>query len=252
MDYIAEGFAEAFRIILSADREFLAAVRVSLLVACTSTVLTTLVAVPFGIWVARTQFRGKQTTIAVLNTLMSLPTVLVGLLVYSLISYRGPLGGLRLLYTRTAIVIGQFILALPIVAGLTVAAVRSLDQRIDMTIKSLGADNRQGFRMFLHEARFGVLAAVIAGFGRVFAEVGVSMMLGGNIKAYTRNITTAIALATSKGQFALGIALGLVLLIVAFGVNGVLVVLQKKGTERDRRGQKGTEGAGRALEATTP
>ena len=227
MDYIANGFVEAFRIILSADSEFLVVVWVSLLVALTSTVLTTVTGVPFGILVARGRFRGRQAVIVVLNTLMSLPTVVVGLLVYSFLSRRGPLGGFGLLYTRSAMVIGQFVLAFPIIAGLTVTAVRGLDERIDTTVMSLGADSRQGFRMFLHEARFGIFAAVIAGFGRVFAEVGVSMMLGGNIKTYTRNITTAIALETSKGEFALGIALGLVLLTVAFAINGLLVVLQR-------------------------
>jgi len=228
MHYIANGVKEALRIIFSADPEFLAVVWVSLLVACISTTLTTVAGVPFGIFVGRSRFRGRQAVIAVLNTLMSLPTVVVGLLVYSFLSRRGPLGGLGLLYTRSAMVIGQFILAFPIIAALTVTAVRGLDERIDLTVKSLGADSRQGFRMFLHEARFGILAAVIAGFGRVFAEIGVSMMLGGNIKAYTRNITTAIALETSKGEFALGIALGIVLLAVAFAINGSLVVMQKK------------------------
>jgi len=124
--------------------------------------------------------------------------------------------------------IGQFVLAFPIIAGLATASVRGLDPRIDLTVKSLGADARQGFWTILREARFGILAAVVTGFGRVFAEIGVSMMLGGNIKAYTRNITTAIALETSKGEFALGIALGLVLLTVAFAINGLLVFLQRK------------------------
>jgi tungstate transport system permease protein len=159
---------------------------------------------------------------------MSLPTVVVGLMVYSFLSRRGPLGDLGLLYTVTAMVVGQCILAFPIVTGLTISSVKGLDKRIKTTIKSLGADPLQGFLMFLHEGRFGILAAVIAGFGRVFAEIGVSMMLGGNIKGYTRNITTAIALETSKGEFALGIALGLVLLIVAFGVNILLSFVQRK------------------------
>lgn len=228
MEYITGGLAEAFRIILSEDREFLVVVWVSLLVATTSTVLATVAGVPFGILVARGRFHGRQAVIAVLNTLMSLPTVVVGLLVYSFLSRRGPLGSLGLLYTRTAMVIGQFILAFPIIASLTVTAVRGLDKRIDTTIISLGADRRQGLRMFLHEARFGILAAVIVGFGRVFAEVGISMMLGGNIRAYTRNITTSIVLETSKGEFAMGIALGLVLLAVAFAINGMLILLQRR------------------------
>jgi len=219
MDYITEGFSGALRIMFSGDREFLGIVSVSLLVASISTVLATLTGVPVGIMVAQKRFRGRGIVMTVLNTLMSLPTVLVGLLLYALLSRRGPLGEMGLLYTRTAMVIGQWVLAFPIVAGLTAAAVKGLDPKIRLTALSLGADERQASRVFLHEARFGLFAAVVAGFGRVFAEVGVSMMLGGNIRAYTRTITTAIALETSRGEFSLGIALGLVLLLVALLVN---------------------------------
>jgi tungstate transport system permease protein len=228
VDYIANGFVEALRIIGTGDAEFVAIVAVSLLVALTSTTLATVSGVPFGVLVAHRRFRGRGAVLTVLNTLMSLPTVVVGLMVYSFLSRRGPLGPLGWLYTRTAMVIGQWILAFPIVAGLTVAAVKGLDRRIHVTALSLGADSGQGFRMFLHEARFGILAAVVAGFGRVFAEVGVSMMLGGNIRGYTRNITTAIALETSKGEFALGIALGLVLLVVALAVNVLFGLFRRK------------------------
>ena len=159
---------------------------------------------------------------------MSLPTVVVGLMVYSFLSRRGPLGELGLLYTQTAMVIGQFILAFPIIAGLSVGAVAGLDKRIRTTALSLGADTPQSFWMFVREARYGIMAAVMAGFGRVFAEVGVSMMLGGNIRGYTRNITTAMALETSKGEFAFGIALGLVLLTVALGVNILFSFLRER------------------------
>jgi tungstate transport system permease protein len=228
MDYITRGFYEALRIISSGNAEFLGTVGVSLLVASASTILATITGVPAGILVAHRRFRGRQAILTLLNTLMSLPTVVVGLMVYSVLSRHGPLGETRLLYTRTAIVIGQWILAFPIIAGLTVAAVKGLDRRIHPTALSLGADTAQGFRVFLHEARFGILAAVVAGFGRVFAEVGVSMMLGGNIRGYTRTITTAIALETSKGEFALGIALGLVLLTVALAVNVLFGLLRRK------------------------
>lgn len=230
MEYITQGFAQALRIIVSGDAEFLGIVGVYLLVASVSTVLATLTGVPVGVLVAHKQFRGRRAVLTLLNTLMSMPTVVVGLMVYSFLSRRGPLGELGFLYTRTAIVIGQWILAFPIISGLTVAAVKGLDRRIHTTALSLGADSTQGFRMFLHEARFGILAAIVAGFGRVFAEVGISMMLGGNIRGYTRTITTAIALETSKGEFALGIALGLVLLTVALGVN-VLFGLFRRRTE---------------------
>jgi len=184
--------------------------------------------VPFGILIANREFPGRNAVITILNTLMSLPTVVVGLLVYSFLSRRGPLGELGLLYTQTAMVIGQFLLAFPIISGLAVTSVMSLDRRLHAAVLSLGADPSQSFRMFLHEARFGLVAAVITGFGRVFAEVGVSMMLGGNIRTYTRSITTAIALETSKGEFALGIALGIVLLTVALVINVMFNTLRCK------------------------
>ncbi len=228
MGYLREGLVQALHLILDFDPEFATTVAVSLKVAATSTVLATAAAVPVGIIVAESRFRGRQVVITLLNTLMSLPTVLVGLLVYSFISRRGPLGDLGLLYTQSAMVAGQALLAFPIIAGLVLASVASLDQRVRATAVSLGADGSQSFRLLLREARFGILSAVVAGFGRVFAEVGVSMMLGGNIRGYTRNITTAITLETSKGDFALGIALGLVLLFVALGVNVALGLLQRR------------------------
>jgi tungstate transport system permease protein len=219
MDYIWQGVRDSLRIIGSLEPEFLATVGVSLKVSFISTALATVLGVPFGMWIAEKRFPGARAIITILNTLMSLPTVVVGLMVYSFLSRRGPLGELGLLYTQTAMVIGQFVLAFPIIAGLSVSAVAGLDKRIRKTAASLGADATQSFWMFLREARYGVMAAIVAGFGRVFAEVGVSMMLGGNIRGYTRNITTAMALETSKGEFAFGIALGLVLLSVALAVN---------------------------------
>jgi tungstate transport system permease protein len=134
-----------------------------------------------------------------------------------------------LLYTQTAMVIGQFVLVFPIVTGLTVSSVNGLDKRIRRTALSLGADSTQSFYTFLREARYGLLVALAAGFGRVFAEVGVSMMLGGNIRGYTRTITTAIALETSKGEFALGMALGIVLLMVALGINILVSCFRDRG-----------------------
>jgi len=219
MDYIWEGVRDSLRIIVGLEPEFLSTVLVSLKVSFLSTALATAAGVPFGMWVAEARFPGRRVIITVLSTLMSLPTVVVGLMVYSFLSRRGPLGELGLLFTPAAMVIGQFILAFPIIAGLAVSSVVGLDERIRATALSLGADRAQSFRMFLREARYGIMAAVMAGFGRVFAEVGVSMMLGGNIRGYTRNITTAMALETSKGEFAFGIALGLVLLTVALAVN---------------------------------
>ena len=228
MEYILNGVKEAFIIIFSFEEKFLEIVFVSIKVSFASTVLGTLLGVPVGILVAEKKFFGRNTVITILNTLMSLPTVVVGLMLYSLLSRRGPFGGVGLLFTPTAIIIGQSVLIFPIISGLTITAIRSLDKRVWTTAMSLGADRYQGFLIFLHEARYGILAAVIAGFSRVFAEVGVSMMLGGNIKGYTRNITTAIALETSKGDFSLGIALGFVLLTVAFTINLMFTNFQKR------------------------
>lgn len=228
MKCIIDGLIEAVRIVATLDPEFAGIVLVSVMVAFASTSLATLLGVPFAILVARKMFWGRRAVITVLNTLMALPTVVVGLTVYSLLSRSGPLGSLGLLYTRMAMIIGQFILAFPIIAGLTVVSIGGLDKRIHRTALSLGADRAQSFRIFLHEARPAIVAAVIAGFGRVFAEVGVSMMVGGNIRGYTRNITTAIALETSKGEFSMGIALGIVLLTVALGINLVFSRLQRR------------------------
>ena len=228
MEYVVDGIKEALIIIATFDREFRQIVSVSLRTAGASTLLATLTGVPLGVLVAMKTFPGRRALIMALNTLMSLPTVVIGLLVYSFLSGHGPLGRLGLLYSVTAMVIGQFILAFPIVAGLTVSAVQGLDGRIRPTLASMGADSQQSLCMFLNEARFGLFGAMVAGFGRVFSEIGVSMMLGGNIKGYTRNITTAMALETSKGEFAMGLALGIILLAIALIVNVSFGLLQRK------------------------
>ncbi len=228
MDYIFEGLVAAFKLIISLDREMLVIAWVSLKIASISTTLATLLGVPFGFAIAIKDFWGKRGVITLLNTLMALPTVVIGLLVYSLVSRRGPLGGMGLLYTPWAMVIGQTILAFPIVAALSLSATSGIDKRVEKTALSLGANKFQAALFMLAEGKFAMLSAIIAGFGRVFAEVGVSMMLGGNIRGFTRNITTAIAFETGKGEFALGIALGLILLSVAFSINILFHQLQCK------------------------
>jgi len=228
MGYISDGFVEALNLLVSLDPEVLAISWVSIKVASISTALSTIVGVPLGFLVGIGRFRGRNFLVSIFNTLMALPTVVIGLMVYSLISRRGPLGELGLLYTQSAMVIGQFILAMPIVAALTLAVIGGVDPRIRKTALALGATDTQSAWAILSESQMGILAAVVAGFGRVFAEVGISMMLGGNIRGYTRNIPTAIALETSKGEFALGIALGLILLGVAFGINLFLQMARRK------------------------
>ncbi len=192
---------------------------VSLKVSLAATALATIVSVPLGFIVAVRDFRGKRSLVAVMNTLMALPTVVVGLLVYMLLSRSGPFGFLGILYTPTAIVVGEFILAVPIITALTYAAASGVDERVRKTAESLGAGASQSAWMVLKEGRLGIIAAVIAGFGRVVAEVGSAIMVGGNIRGYTRTMTTAIALETAKGNFILGITLGMILLVVALSIN---------------------------------
>jgi tungstate transport system permease protein len=228
MNYILDGFKEALRLIFCFDSEVFSAVLVSLRVSCTAIIFATIVGLPLGFFIAIKEFNGKRLTITLLNTLMALPTVVVGLTVYSFVSRRGPLGPLNLLYTPNAMVIGQFILATPIIAALTISAIHGIDKNVAETALTLGASRRQAATMVLLEARFGILAAIVAGFGRIIGEVGAAMMLGGNIRHFTRTISTAIALQTSMGEFAVGIALGIILLVVAFAINTMFHYFQRR------------------------
>lgn len=226
MYFIWEGLKTAFYLIATLDAEVFHIVGVSLRVSLTAVALATAIGVPLGFALAVGEFRGKEAVATALNTLMSLPTVVVGLTVFVLISRQGPFGDLGLLFTRGAMVIGQAILATPIVAGLSMAAVGAVDRRVRETALTLGASHSQAALTVLFEARFALIAALVAGFGRVIGEVGSAMMLGGNIRFYTRTITTAIALETAKGEFGLGIALGIILMAVALAVNIALRRLQ--------------------------
>ena len=201
---------------------------VSLRVSLCATALATIISLPLGFSLAMCDFRGKQTIVAILNTLMALPTVVVGLLVYILLSRSGPFGFLGILYTPTAIIVGQFVLALPIITALTYAAVGSVDARVRKTAESLGATALQSAWMVLKEGRLGIIAAVIAAFGRVIAEVGSAIMVGGNIRGYTRTMTTTIALETAKGNFALGLTLGIILLVVALSINMIVDIFLER------------------------
>jgi tungstate transport system permease protein len=219
MDFLLDAFADALKLLFGFDRELFHIVGVSLKVSIGSVLVASLAGIPLGFLVATARFRGRKALVTILNTLMALPTVVVGLFVFGLLSRAGPLGPLNLLYTPWAMMVGQAVLATPIIAALTLTAVEGADPRIAETARTLGASPARMGWAVLFETRLAVLAAVTAGFGRVFAEVGVSMMLGGNIRLYTRNITTTIALQSSMGEFALGLALGMVLLLVAFLLN---------------------------------
>jgi tungstate transport system permease protein len=172
------------------------------------------------------EFRGRETAITVVNALLGLPTVVVGLVVYAFLSRRGMLGGWGLLFSPSGVVIGLAILAAPIVAAFVLAALKEMDPRVRWTAMTLGAGRFRTAWMLLGEARYGVMAAVVAAFGRVVAEVGIAMMLGGNIRGYTRTLTTAIALETAKGEFGFGIALGIILMILVVALNALLRILQ--------------------------
>ena len=228
MDFIRESFQSSLSLILSLDLEVFEAVRTSVSVAAWSILFASLAGIPLGLAIAIGEFPLKRWVITMLNTLMAMPTVVVGLVVYGLISRQGPLGGFGLLFTPGAMVIGQTVLAIPIVANYTLSSVKGADSRILPTALTLGAGPLLSMLQLVREVRFGIMAAVIAGFGRVISEVGVAMMLGGNIRCYTRTMTTAIALETSKGEFAFGLALGIILMAVALIVNLILNFMQQR------------------------
>ena len=228
LDFIIEGIQKAFQLIFTLDSEIFNIVLLSLRVSLTAVILASLLGVYLGFLMAVKDYWGKRFSVALVNTLLALPTVVIGLIVYSLISRRGPLGVFELLYTPSAMIIGQFILAVPIIIALTHSAVQGIDKRVRNTALTLGATEAQSAWMVIKEARYAVLSAVITGFGRVIAEVGAAMMLGGNIKGSTRVMTTAIALETAKGEFGIAIALGIILLLIAFVINILLHYFQDK------------------------
>jgi len=215
MEYLWGGIQGAAVLIIGLDSEVFRTVLLSLRISLTATLIASLVGIPLGFLISTHEF-----------PLLSLPTVVVGLFLYSLLSRRGPLGPLSLLFTPTAMVIGQFILATPIIVALTIAAIQAMDPRAKITAMTLGAGPFRTALTVLSEARFALTAAVIAGFGRVIAEVGTAMMVGGNIRGYTRIMTTAIALETAKGEFAFALSLGFILLFVAFSINILFHYLQ--------------------------
>ena len=227
MDYIVHGFSRALQLIFSMNEETWSAVAITIKLTGLSMAVTLLLGVPLGFLLGYFSFPGKGALRLVVDTLLALPTVVVGLLVYAFISNRGPLGHLELLFTIRGMAIGQTILALPIVIALTASAIEGLDHRLRLTLLTLGASGRQQAMTTLWESRFQVLMAAITAYGRIIAEVGVSMMLGGNIKWHIRTITTAITLETGKGDFALGIALGILLLAMSFILNALLSLLRR-------------------------
>lgn len=227
MNYFAQSFTDAIQLILKLDYELYFVVWTSLKISLLAVFIASVLCVPLGLLIASSKFPGKAILQSILNTLMALPTVVVGLLMFGLLSRQGPLGAWGLLYTQMAIVMGQCILIIPIVLNMVISAANTADPRIRSTSIALGADRFQQNLIFINEVRFAMLAAIVAAFGRAIGEVGVAMMLGGNIQGYTRTMTTAIALETSKGEFEFALALGVLLLLVAFIVNVFLEKFQK-------------------------
>ena len=229
MDLIWKGALEAARLIATGDPEVLQITWLSLQLSGGATLLSLLAGIPAGMAFALTRFPGRGVCLALVNTGMGLPPVVVGLFVSIFLWRSGPLGFLQLLYTPAAIVIAQFIIAAPIVTGLTIAAMQQLNPRLRLQLLALGASRWQLLWLLMREARLPLLAAVMAGFGGVISEVGASMMVGGNLQGQTRVLTTATVLETGKGNFDLAIALSVILLLLAFSVNYLLTWIQQRG-----------------------
>lgn len=230
MNFILEGFRKGGALLFCLDSEVLAILKLSLWISIAATFVAVCIGLPLGSVIAIKRFRFKKFVIALVNTGMGLPPVVVGLFVTLFLSRNGPLGFLQWLYTPKGMILAQVIIATPIITGLSLAAVQSVEPRFYQQILALGATTRQSICVLIKEIRLSVLAAVIAGFGSIISEVGAVMMVGGNIKAQTRVLTTATVLETSMGNFDIAIALGLILLTMSFLVNLALTFIQQGKT----------------------
>ncbi|MFX1454406.1 MAG: ABC transporter permease [Promethearchaeota archaeon] len=225
---IIEGILEAFRLIFTFDPEVWGVIAVSFRVSLTSTFLAALVALPIGSYIGLRKFRGKKEVTNLINTFMGFPPVVMGLIVYLLLSRNGIFGSLGLLYSTTAMILAQFLLAIPIIVGTSKAAIESVDPALKETILSLGANQRQLWWELIKHSRMSIIAGYLVAFGQAISEVGAVMIVGGNIRWETRTFTTSIVLQTRQGEFGMAIALGVILILVAFIVNYGLTRLQTK------------------------
>jgi len=232
MDLILEGLITAFRLLMDLDPEVLSITWLSLKVSGIATLISVGIGISCGMIVALTRFPGKKFVVSVVNTGMGLPPVVVGLFVTVFLWRNGPLGFLDILYTPTAIIIAQAVIATPIVMGISIAALQNLPAKLRLQILSLGATRMQMVMILVKEARLPLMAAVMAGFGGVISEVGASIMVGGNIKGYLRVLTTATVMETGKGEFATAFALSIILLLLVFIVNYLFTLIQQR--ERPR------------------
>jgi len=229
MDLILDGLAQAIALIVGLDPEIIRIGSLTMAVSGTATIISLLIGVPLGFTLGVNDFPGRSFLISIVNTGMGLPPVVVGLFVTIMLWRNGPLGLLHLLYTPTAMIIAQCVIATPIIIGFTMAGVGQLDPRFRTQMLGLGASNGQMVWLMLLEARLPILAAVMAGFGAIISEVGASMMVGGNIQGQTRVLTTATVMETAKGNFALAIALSIILLVLTYLVNLFLTMVQQRG-----------------------
>ena len=228
MDFILEGIKEAFFLLLNLDDETLSAIIITIKSSTLSIFLSLIIGLPLGFVLGFFEFRFRKSLKLFFDTLLAMPTVVIGLMVYAFLSYRGPLGEFNMLYSIKAIVIGQTLLALPIIIALSANAVEGMEKKLYLTLASFGLTLSQMIKSVIWELRHTFAAVAVTAYGRIVAEVGVAMMLGGNIKWHTRTITTAISLETGKGEFSMGIALGIVLILIAFAANMTLYFLKKR------------------------
>ena len=231
MNLFTDGFNEAIDLLTSGNESVYSAISVTVTVSSLSLMISLIIGLPLGFLLGYYQFPGKTIVRTIVDTFLALPTVVIGLIAYTMLSQVGPFGEYNLLFSQQAIVMGQIVLGLPIIIALTAAQVEAVDKRLYTSLRGLGAKSYQILVATLIEARFGLMTAAMTAYGRIITEVGISMMVGGNIKYHTRTITTAIALETGKGEFVTGIALGLVLFAVALMVNIALSVLKRKWTQ---------------------
>ena len=229
MDTLWNSFIKAIELIVSLDPEVMEIAGRSLRISITSTLIGSLIFVPVGCLIQLNEFRGKRfLVVGIIQTLYSVPTVAIGLFVFVFISRAGPLGFLNILFTPTAIIIGQVLLIAPVLLGLTISALRGIDKTIPDTARTLGASGMQLMVLVLKESRYAVMAAVILAFGRALSEVGISIMVGGNIRGFTRVLTTAISLESSKGDIEFSMALGIILLLIAVVANIIMNRIQQR------------------------
>lgn len=228
MEIIWQGIKEGFYLIMQLDAEIVQVTLLSLQVSLTALILSAVIGIPAGAAMALKDFPGKKVLLNIVYTLMGLPPVLAGLLVYLLLTWRGPLGQYELLFTPAAMVIAQVLLATPIIWGLTARAVMALEQNVYDTAVTLGASRRQAALSLIRESRMGIIAALTTALGRVIAEVGAVMLVGGNIRWATRVLTTSIVLETRMGNFSTALALGIILLTIAFLINLIIIMLEKR------------------------